>query len=119
MDLFVNCLPSFLHTKGTIEAFNANLNVVCEKPLARTVADFDKMDAAAKRANKLFAPFQNSRFYHFFQKMREVIDSGVLGDILHIRMSIADLAGAGTGKRCRKCTAATYSIRVRIPWIMP
>jgi len=41
--------------------------------------------AAAKKAGKLYAPFQNSRFYPFFIKMREVIDSGVLGEILHIR----------------------------------
>jgi len=39
---------------------------------------------AARAAGKLYAPFQNSRFYPFFRKMREVIASGVLGEILHI-----------------------------------
>lgn len=85
MDLFVNALPSFLHSKGAIEALEAGHNVVCEKPAARTVKDFDKMVAAAQKAGRLFAPFQNSRFYPFFQKMREVIASGVFGEIMHIQ----------------------------------
>ena len=94
MDLFVNAMHSRLHTKGTVEAFEAGHNVVCEKPLARTVKDFDAMVAAAQKAGKLFAPFQNSRFYPFFRKMREIIDSGVLGEIVHIR-----IVWSGFGRR--------------------
>jgi scyllo-inositol 2-dehydrogenase (NADP+) len=85
VDLFINALPSFFHTRGTLEAFGQGLNVVCEKPIALSVADFDRMTAAAAATGKLFAPFQNSRFYPYFQKMREIIASGVLGEILHIR----------------------------------
>lgn len=87
MDLFVNALPSFLHASGTIEALRAGFNVVCEKPLARTLRDFDKVVTTAKKAKKLFAPFQNSRFYPFFKKTQEVIASGVLGEIVHIQIS--------------------------------
>ena len=85
IDLFVNALPSFLHPKGTIAALKAGHNVVCEKPAAVKVADFDKVLAAAKKARRLFAPFQNSRFFPFFQKMQDIIASGVLGEIVHIR----------------------------------
>ncbi|MBN1352892.1 Gfo/Idh/MocA family oxidoreductase [candidate division KSB1 bacterium] len=93
-DLFINSMPSYLHTKGTVDAFQKNLNVVCEKPLTRSVTDFDSMVAAATKAKRLFAPFQNSRFYPFFTKMREIIDSGILGEILHIRISYS-----GFGRR--------------------
>jgi scyllo-inositol 2-dehydrogenase (NADP+) len=85
LDLVVNALPSFLHPKGSIAALNAGYHVVCEKPAARSVKDFDKVVAAANAAGKLILPFQNSRFYPFFQKMREVIASGKLGKIVHIR----------------------------------
>jgi predicted dehydrogenase len=85
LDLYINALPSFLHASGTIEALKAGNNVVCEKPTAANVRDFDRVVAAAEKAGKLYAPFQNSRFYPFFKKIREVLDSGVLGDILHIR----------------------------------
>jgi len=84
-DLFINSLPSFLHPKGTIKALKAGHNVVCEKPLARKLKDFDKMVKASRKSGKHLLPFQNSRFYPFFRKMRQVIDSGVLGEILHIR----------------------------------
>lgn len=94
VDLFVNALPSHLHSKGTVDAFAKKHNVVCEKPLARKVKDFDEMVAAAKKARKLFAPFQNGRFYPFLTKMRQVIDSGILGEIIHIRS-----AWSGFGRR--------------------
>ena len=86
IDLFLNALPSDLHVKGTRDAFAAGNHVVCEKPLGRTTKEFDRMVAASKAAGKKLLPFQNSRFYAFFRKAREVIDSGVFGDILHVRM---------------------------------
>jgi len=85
LDLFVNALPTFLHPKGTIAALNAGHNVVCEKPLAVKIKDMDRMIAAARKARRLFAPFQNSRFSLFFEKAQEVIASGKLGRILYIR----------------------------------
>ena len=85
-DLLVNALPSNLHPKGTIAGLKRGYHVVCEKPIAVKVSDFDKMTAAAKDAKRVFAPFQNSRFWPYFAKVREVLDSGVLGRILHIRL---------------------------------
>lgn len=85
LDLYINALPSFLHASGSVAALKAGNNIVCEKPTAACVKDFDKVVDAAKAAGTMYAPFQNSRYYPFFKKMREVIDSGVLGDILHIR----------------------------------
>lgn len=84
-DLFVNALPTPMHAQGTIDAFNAGYNVVSEKPLAGTLEDVDAMSAAAEKAGKLFAPFQQNRFQPFFFKIEEIINSGVLGKLIHIR----------------------------------
>ncbi len=84
-EVFVNALPSPLHVPATLEALEKGFHVVCEKPMAATVAEFDRMVAAAERAGRLLAPFQNNRLQPFFEKMREVIDSGVLGQIIHVR----------------------------------
>ncbi len=84
-DLFVNALPSPLHVPGTVEAIERGFHVVCEKPMAATVDDFDRMVDAARGNDRLLAPFQNNRLQPFFDKMLEVIDSGVLGRIIHIR----------------------------------
>ena len=84
-DLFVNALPSPLHTPATVAALNAGAHVICEKPMAKNLQEFDRMVAAAKRNNRVLAPFQNNRPQPFFEKMCEVIDSGVLGKIVYIR----------------------------------
>ena len=84
-DLFVNALPSPLHVPATIEALQAGYHVLCEKPMATTVAELDRMEAAAAAAGRVLAPFQNNRFQPFLLKMQEVLASGVLGKLLYIR----------------------------------
>ena len=51
-DLFINALPSPLHVTATIKALKADYHVVCEKPMAANVADFDLMVATAKKNRK-------------------------------------------------------------------
>ena len=92
IDLFVNATPSFLHPKATIAAFRAGHHVVCEKPLAAKVKDFDAMVAAGRKARRRLLPFQNSRFHLFFDKIQEVIASGVLGRIVHVRITCSGFA---------------------------
>lgn len=91
-DLFINALPSYLHPKVTIAALKAGHNVVCEKPLATKVKDFDAMVAAAQQSGKLFAPFQNSRFSPWFVKTQQIIASGVLGKIVYVRLNASGFA---------------------------
>ena len=85
LDLVVNALPSFMHPTATQDVLAAGYNVVCEKPQARTVREFDAMVAAARRHRRHYFPFQNSRFSPCFIKLREVIASGVLGKMVFIR----------------------------------
>ena len=92
IDLFVNATPSHLHPAAAICALGAGHHVVCEKPVAVRVKDFDAMVAAARKARRVLAPFQNSRFNPFFRKMREVIASGVLGRVLHVRITCSGFA---------------------------
>lgn len=92
LDLIVNALPSFLHPRATIEAFEAGYSVVCEKPLARSVDDYDAMVAAAEKAGKVLLPFQNSRFQPAFQKILSVLESGKLGRLVHGRINFSNFA---------------------------
>jgi predicted dehydrogenase len=102
LDLVVNALPSHLHPPATIEALDAGHNVVCEKPLARTVKDFDRMVAAARRNRRTLLPFQNSRFMPAFRKIQEVIASGKLGRIVHIRLSYSGFARRWDWQTCQE-----------------
>jgi predicted dehydrogenase len=94
IDLIVNSLPSHLHTAGAIAALNAGYNVLSEKPFALTLADFDAMAAAAKKNDRKLFAFQNSRFQPGFRKMKEVLDSGKLGRLVHARIQ-----ASGFGRR--------------------
>lgn len=94
LDLIVNSTPSHQHVPVTLEILQAGFNVLCEKPLAKTVKEVDELIAAAKKAKKIFAIFQQSRFAPYFQQVREVIRSGVLGRIVQI-----SIAFNGFGRR--------------------
>lgn len=91
-DLFVNALPTPLHVPATLAALAAGKHVLCEKPMAATTAEFDAMMDAARRNNRLLVPFQNNRLQPFFEKIQEVIASGVLGKLVYIRSTWGSFA---------------------------
>ncbi len=84
LDLVVNASLSHQHPPITVAALEAGHNVLCEKPLARRVKDVDRCIAAAKKAQKVLAVYQQSRFAPYFQQIRKVIRSGVLGRVVQI-----------------------------------
>jgi predicted dehydrogenase len=92
LDLIVNATPSQLHVPATLEFLKAGFNVLCEKPLAPTVADVDKMIAAARKSGKLLAVFQQSMGAPYFRQVQKVIRSGVLGRIVQISISFSGFA---------------------------
>jgi predicted dehydrogenase len=89
IDLIVNASPSHLHVPITLEALDAGFNVLCEKPVARHAKDVDRVIAKARKKGRLLAAFQQSRFAPYFLKVREVIDSGVLGRVVMIKSSFS------------------------------
>jgi predicted dehydrogenase len=84
LDLIINSIPSYLHVPVTLEILNNGFNVVCEKPLARKASEVDTLIKTAEKSGKLFAIFQQSRFSPVYRKIREIIDSGVIGRIVQI-----------------------------------
>jgi len=87
IDLVVNASLSHMHVPITLDILRAGLNVLCEKPLASSVKDVDRLIAAAKKSKKVFAIFQQARFAPYFVKVREIIESGALGRIVQISIN--------------------------------
>ncbi len=85
VELVVVASPSHLHAEHSIMALKAGKAVVCEKPMATTLAEADAMIETSRETGKLLTVFQNRRYAPHFQKVKEVIDSGKLGRILLIR----------------------------------
>ncbi len=87
LEVVVIATPSRFHTEHAVAAMRAGRHVVAEKPFALTPEDADRMISVAKETGRILAPFQNRRYEPHFQKVKEVIGSGVLGDIIQIKMA--------------------------------
>ncbi len=87
INLVVVATPSHLHCEHTVKALKSGKNVVCEKPMARSVEEADSMIKAAKETGKILTIFQNWRYNPSFLKVKEIIDSGKLGRIVEIKIT--------------------------------
>jgi predicted dehydrogenase len=85
LDAVIISTPPSLHAEMSIEALKAGKHVLCEKPLGRTPAECHSMVAAAKMSNRYLATGFNYRFYPSIAKARELLDSGIIGALDHVR----------------------------------
>jgi predicted dehydrogenase len=79
LDAVSVCVPTFLHAPITVAAFERGLHVLCEKPIARTVAEAQAMVDAARRAGRVLDIAFNHRRRGDIQTLKGVVDSGRLG----------------------------------------
>ena len=86
VEAIVVATPNFLHCEHIVSALDAGKHAVCEKPFGTTISQADQMIEAARRNDKKVAPFQNRRYEAHFEKVREILDSGVLGEVHLIRL---------------------------------
>ncbi len=87
IELVIVALPSHLHADLSIAALAAGKHVVCEKPMATTLDEADRMIEAARETGRVLTIFQQRRYNPDFVKVREIIDSGLLGRIVQIRLT--------------------------------
>ena len=79
------CTPNYLHSIIAIDALNAGLHVLCEKPDAKTADEAMKMKAAAEKAGKTLMVIRNNRFITPTIFMKKYIEDGGLGKIYAAR----------------------------------
>ncbi len=92
LDLVVNASLSHDHAPITLEIIRSGHNVVCEKPLARRATEVDQLIKAARDAGVVFTIFQQSRYAPYFRQVRQVIESGVLGRVVMIKIAFNGFA---------------------------
>ena len=81
-DIVDICLPGHLHAEYAIRAMNDGFHVLCEKPMARTVALADEMIATAKRTGRKLMIAQCLRFEPSYRMLREAVLSGKYGKLV-------------------------------------
>lgn len=92
IDVVVVATPSVAHGPDTKKALKAGCHVVVEKPMAMSVAEADSMIAAAKAARKKLFVHQNYRFMREFTFYKDTVDSGIIGNVFHVRNYITHFA---------------------------
>ena len=79
------------HAEWALKAINAGKHVLIEKPMATTLNDIDAIEAAAKKANvKVMEGFMY-RFHPQHARFKQIVESGLIGDVLSARASFSFL----------------------------
>ena len=78
--------PHHFHKQMAIDALDAGKHVSVQKPMALNIADADAMVVAAERSGTLFRVTENYRYYPPFNKAKELLDKGEIGEPISIRV---------------------------------
>ena len=81
------CLPTYLHPKGVIKAAEAGKHVICEKPIALTVKDADRMIKAAEKRKVIFMVAQVIRFWPEYLRLKEIYEKKELGRLISFHLT--------------------------------
>lgn len=102
IDIIYVVLPNSLHAEYTIRAFAAGKHVICEKPMAITVEDCDRMIAAAKKAGKKLSIGYRLHFEPFNLEMARLGSRQVYGKLQSMEGAFGFKAQAGQWRLDKK-----------------
>ncbi len=84
IDAVINALPINMHCEWTIKAAEAGKHILCEKPLATTATDCQRMIDAANSNNVLLVEGFTHRWNPHLRKARELIANGAIGKVVTV-----------------------------------
>jgi predicted dehydrogenase len=87
VDAVVVATPNAHHARLAIAALKAGKHVLCEKPMATSLADAKKMIATAKKVGKKLMIGHNQRLMPPHAKAKKLLQEGAIGDVLTFRTS--------------------------------
>jgi predicted dehydrogenase len=90
VDAVLVATPHYSHTTIGIEALEAGLHLLVEKPLCVHKADCERLIAAHRSKKQVFATMFNQRTDPYYLKLREFIKNGELGTIRRINWIITN-----------------------------
>ncbi|MBR4072304.1 MAG: Gfo/Idh/MocA family oxidoreductase [Clostridia bacterium] len=102
VDIVVVATPNDVHEDLVVNALKSGHNVICEKPVALSVDEFDRMVKAQNDSGKLLSVHQNRRWDVDFLGVKSVIESGEIGEVIRIESRIHGSRGIPSDWRCEK-----------------
>ena len=82
IDAAIVALPNYLHATVSIDLLRRGIHVLVEKPMALSSRECETMISAASDAGAVLAVGMDFRFIRAFQFVQQVLDQGLLGDII-------------------------------------
>ncbi|MFH1612359.1 MAG: Gfo/Idh/MocA family oxidoreductase [bacterium] len=86
-EIVIVTVSDFLHNEMCIKALLAGKNVLCEKPMTITVKDCQEIIQTAKKTKKQFRMGFNMRYFPLNLKIKELLDSGIIGNIISVQVN--------------------------------
>lgn len=87
VDVIDICLPTFLHEQYALLGAKYKKHIICEKPVSLSNESLDRMLEAAEKAGVQFVVGQVVRFWPEYVKVKELLDSGSLGQVKYAHAS--------------------------------
>ena len=98
LDVVTVATPEHLHMAPVVKSIEAGCHVFCEKPMASTLEDAQRMADAAARHNRHLAIDYNRRFGFGYLKAKELCTNGAVGDIRYAVIRVIEpLTGSKGG----------------------
>ncbi|MBT2474167.1 Gfo/Idh/MocA family oxidoreductase [Microbacterium sp. ISL-103] len=89
VDVVSVATPPSTHAALSIAALDAGLHVLVEKPMAPSLEECDAMLQAQERSGRVLSVVAQNRFRDDLATLKDVVDSGLLGSISHVRVDSA------------------------------
>lgn len=89
VDIVSICTPPRFHADLAVAALEAGIAVLCEKPMARTLAEAERLAAAVERTGTLFSVGFCHRFQPQIETLKAMIERGDLGTVMSFRNRFA------------------------------
>lgn len=93
LDVVMISTPNPSHLEMVEKSARAGKAIICEKPAAMSVAEFDKMTAVTREYGVLFTVHQQRRWDKDYRLMKEVYDRQLLGDIYVVKSQLYGFNG--------------------------
>lgn len=90
IDAVLVAVPHYSHAPLTIAALEHHLHVLCEKPVAVTTRQAERMIKAADQSDRLFALMFNQRTNPLYRKAKTILESGELGPMKRTSWIVTD-----------------------------
>jgi predicted dehydrogenase len=88
LDFVDICSPPQTHSQLSIQAMEAGLHVLVEKPMAINLSEADEMLAASKENKVKLCVVHNFLFLPVVQKAKSLVDAGAIGDLVSVEAEI-------------------------------